>query len=121
MVDWTIVPAGTSGGVTLQGSLAALAAAVLLALVAWLLRWPASAVAAAIIGGAAGCLLDSWLGATVQSRRHCDTCGKATEMRVHFCGNATRFVGGTQLPTDGGQNPLGEKLLACQPPPGRRR
>jgi len=94
LVDWRIVPPGTSGGVTLQGSFAGLAGAALVALVAWLLRWPASAVAAAIIGGAAGCLLDSWLGATIQSRRRCEVCGKATEMRVHFCGNSTRHVGG---------------------------
>jgi uncharacterized protein (TIGR00297 family) len=106
IVSWELLPAGTSGGVTLQGSLAALAGAAFLALVAWLLRWPASAIAAAIIGGAAGCLLDSWIGATIQSRRHCDACGKATEMRVHFCGNETRLLGGWRWLDNDGVNAL---------------
>src|ERR1051325_3237610 len=60
IVDWSPVPAGTSGGVTVQGTLAAIAGAAFTAGVAWLVRWPVTAVVAAFIGGVGGCLVDSW-------------------------------------------------------------
>jgi len=104
IVDWSVVAPGTSGGITLQGSLGALAGAAFIGLMAWLVRWPNAAVAAAIVGGVAGCLIDSLIGATFQSRRRCDTCQQNTEMRVHTCGRETRVTGGWSWLTNDGVN-----------------
>ncbi|HEX5580524.1 MAG TPA: DUF92 domain-containing protein [Gemmatimonadaceae bacterium] len=67
------VPHGTSGGVSVQGTLASLAGAA---------------------GGVAGATADSLLGATLQARRWCDRCEMATERNVHGCGEDTRLAGG---------------------------
>jgi len=87
------VSAGTSGGITLLGSLAGVAGALFVAAGTALTQWPVTFTAVAL-GGIAGALSDSLLGATLQSRRWCDTCGKPTERLVHDCGNRTRRVGG---------------------------
>jgi uncharacterized membrane protein len=87
------VPPGTSGGVTLVGTLAAAGGATFVAAAASLANWPVP-LAAAAVGGMAGALTDSFLGATVQSRRWCDVCGKSTERLVHDCGTPTRHTGG---------------------------
>jgi uncharacterized membrane protein len=72
------------------------AGAVLVALAA---RWLGltDALAAIAIAGCAGALADSLLGATLQERRWCDVCGRATERQVHDCGAATRRTGGIAL------------------------
>ncbi len=87
------VPAGTSGGITLTGSLAGVAGSLFVALGTALAQWPVTFTAVAL-GGIAGALSDSLLGATLQSRRWCDACEKATERLVHDCGNRTRRIGG---------------------------
>ena len=88
------VVAGTSGGITLQGSLAALAGAAFIAALAIALRWPMRAAAAAFVGGVLGCVVDSLLGASVQVRRWCPACASATEQDVHRCGTPTHVTGG---------------------------
>ena len=96
------VEPGVSGGVTLVGWLAAMAAAAMLALVVRLLGWPIAAAFSALGGGIAGCALDSMLGAALQARRRCPKCDQATEQRVHRCGTPTTYVGGfAQLTNDG--------------------
>jgi len=87
------VPAGTSGGVTIIGSAAGVAGAFFIGLVATLANWPV-AFAAVALGGVAGALADSLLGGTLQARRWCDVCAKATERVVHSCGTTTRPAGG---------------------------
>jgi uncharacterized protein (TIGR00297 family) len=87
------VPAGTSGGITLVGTLAGIAGALFVAAGAALARWPVTFTAVAL-GGIAGALSDSLLGATLQSRRWCDVCEKSTERVIHDCGNRTRRIGG---------------------------
>lgn len=88
------VTAGTSGGVTWLGIAASLGGAALIALVTFLMGWPGRAACACLIGGVGGSLVDSLLGATVQSRRRCPQCRYETEKEAHSCGTTTEFVGG---------------------------
>lgn len=87
------VPAGTSGGVTLVGTLAGAGGALLIGAAATLVHWPVP-LAAVALGGMAGALADSFLGAALQARRWCDVCAKPTERLVHSCGTPTRHAGG---------------------------
>lgn len=89
------VPPGTSGAVSLPGSLAGIAGALFIAAGATFARWPV-AFAAVAVGGITGSLADSLLGATVQARRWCDVCALATERLHHTCGAPTRFAGGVR-------------------------
>ncbi len=96
------VEVGASGGITWLGTGASLAGAMLIGLLAGLGalvldRGRADAVGlllAATVGGLAGSLIDSLLGATVQSIYWCDACGKETERRVHRCGTETHLLRG---------------------------
>jgi len=87
------VPAGTSGGVSLIGTTASLGGALFIASGAAIAGWPVPFTAVAL-GGLAGAMADSLLGATLQTRLWCDVCAKPTERPVHTCGNRTRRTGG---------------------------
>ncbi|MEO9263145.1 MAG: DUF92 domain-containing protein, partial [Candidatus Baltobacteraceae bacterium] len=81
------VERGLSGGVTLQGSLAEIAGAACVALVA-----ASTHIAPALpvfLGGAAGALVDSILGAGAQALRFCPACDRACETNPHACGTPT--------------------------------
>jgi uncharacterized protein (TIGR00297 family) len=93
MISATRVPPGTSGGVTLLGTVAAAGGALFIGAGATLANWPVP-FAAVALGGMAGALADSLLGATLQARRWCEVCAKSTERLVHSCGTPTRHVGG---------------------------
>lgn len=89
------VPPGTSGGVSLVGTAAAVAGALFIAAGATLANWPVPFTAIAL-GGIAGALADSLLGGTLQARRWCELCARATERRMHNCGTATRHAAGLE-------------------------
>jgi uncharacterized protein (TIGR00297 family) len=101
-----VVPIGTSGGISLLGTGAALAGAGLIGGVAWLLAqfpglWLTPAyssspaiILVAMISGLASALFDSLLGATVQQIYYCDHCQKDTERTLHSCGTTTRPLRG---------------------------
>lgn len=87
------LPSGTSGAASAVGSLAMIAGALFIAFVAKGIGLP-DAVAIVSIAGVAGAIADSLLGATLQERRWCSTCEKASERRVHVCGTPTVLAGG---------------------------
>jgi uncharacterized membrane protein len=114
ITTWQAVEVGTSGGVSLSGTLAAVAGALLIGVMAAVLQlnyclslWntlvpdfhpfvgpcysQSSIIAVAAIGGLAGSLFDSLLGATVQAIYFCPTCHKETERRLHTCGTPTQL------------------------------
>ena len=93
IVTFKPLPAGTSGGVTVPGTLASIAGAAFIAGVSYFIG-VGGASTGVFVGGALGSLADSLIGATVQERRWCDGCSEATERRTHYCGRATRVVGG---------------------------
>ena len=91
---WRRVSVGTSGGVSAIGTIAAVGGAGFMALVMLGLGWTSLVAWRVAIGGIAGALVDSLLGATLQARRWCDTCQEETERPVHGCGAMTRRVAG---------------------------
>ena len=93
ILTWRPVPPGTSGGVNLLGMLAMVAGATFVAAGGRALAIDAPVIAV-IVGGFAGAIADSVVGATLQDRRWCDTCQTSTERAVHGCGTATRHAGG---------------------------
>jgi uncharacterized protein (TIGR00297 family) len=114
------LPTGMSGGITKRGTLAELAGALWIGIVAppaiivayvfgsfdfgWSLAYDnalqvlalviAIFGAAIFIGGVAGATVDSLLGATLQELRRCDVCDRTCETNPHTCGNPTRRVRG---------------------------
>lgn len=87
------VPAGTSGGVSLPGSVGAVAGALFIGTEAVFAAWPVS-LAAVALGGVLAAFADSLIGATLQAKRFCPHCGKQTERAVHDCRTTTTFAGG---------------------------
>jgi uncharacterized protein (TIGR00297 family) len=96
-------PPGTSGAMSAAGTAAMVAGALFVALTA---RWLGltDAFGAVAIAGCVGALADSLLGATLQERRWCDACERATERRVHDCGATTRLTGGLAMVDNDGVN-----------------
>jgi uncharacterized protein (TIGR00297 family) len=97
------VARGTSGGVTLRGSLGSLAGATTIASLSGLLvglngtwaaaRWIGPGV---LVAGLAGGIVDSLLGELAQERRHCPVCQVRTEAPIHHCGHSTDYAGGIE-------------------------
>lgn len=79
--------AGLSGGVTLAGTLAEIAGACVVGLVAWALWGGAWWTIAA--GGLAGAIADSILGGSLQELRYCAQCKRDCETDPHVCGAKT--------------------------------
>lgn len=92
------VAPGTSGGITLLGSVAAALGAVALGMFFWLLHGCQKSLASlpliALLSGLGGSIADSILGATVQAMYYCPVCGKETERHLHSCGTKTKPLRG---------------------------
>ncbi|MGB8009104.1 MAG: DUF92 domain-containing protein, partial [Terriglobales bacterium] len=73
ITTWATVPAGTDGGITIPGSIAGLAAGLIITLVATASELvPPARLWIPVTTGFAGMLFDSLLGATLQRRRWID-------------------------------------------------
>ena len=98
ITSWKPVERGTSGGISLYGTLAAGGGAALIAILAGLVRSSGNfwmMVGIASLGGLLGAMFDSFLGATVQAIYHCPQCDKETEKHpLHTCGTQTVQVRG---------------------------
>ena len=98
ITSWKPVERGTSGGISVYGTLAAAGGALLIAILAGLARvsgtfWMVTAIVS--LGGLLGALFDSFLGATVQAIYHCPHCDKETEKHpLHTCGTKTVQIRG---------------------------
>ncbi|MBV9439432.1 MAG: DUF92 domain-containing protein [Candidatus Eremiobacteraeota bacterium] len=120
------VAPGLSGGITAAGTLAEIAGAAWLAVVALpcigaaiffqVARSAAPSVMTAgllelavlPLAGVAGATVDSLLGAALQELRHCDACGRDCESDPHACGAPARLVRGVRGVTNDVVN-----LAAC--------
>lgn len=102
------VPRGTSGGVSLIGTLGGLAGSgVVATAVSLAVGSPAPAVLAI---GTLGMVADSVLGATVQGRFECPACGVNSERTRHHCGETTVHRGGWRWLGNDGVNLLATAL-----------
>jgi uncharacterized protein (TIGR00297 family)/Raf kinase inhibitor-like YbhB/YbcL family protein len=100
-----VVERGTSGAISLVGTLAAAAGAGLIAVLAAFFRpdmpsspFPPGSIMVILVvtaAGLAGSLVDSLLGATVQAQFFCPDCRKETEKHpFHACGSPTTLLRG---------------------------
>lgn len=93
---------GLSGGITLQGTLAEVAGALFVGVIASLVHVaPWWSVAAA---GIAGAFADSILGASAQELRYCPSCDRRCETDPHICGTPTRVARGASWMTNDAVN-----------------
>lgn len=88
-----VVAVGSSGGISALGTMVSLVGGAVIGGSAGILDAQLPLLPALLlggIGGLAGSLFDSLLGATVQQIYYCDVCQKDTERKIHKCGHATR-------------------------------
>ncbi|MCP8307592.1 MAG: DUF92 domain-containing protein [archaeon] len=91
------VPIGTSGGVTLIGTMASFFASFVIGITAMILKIidasPIKILIIVTLGGIIGSIIDSILGATIQRTGLCENCKKITESLKH-CGKPIKKLKG---------------------------
>lgn len=94
ILTWAPLEPGMSGGVSMLGLAATAGGAVMIAALAAGMRWPLLVVVPAAVGGIAGAMADSVLGATLQQRRRSVRTGRMTERLTEADGTPTVAAGG---------------------------
>lgn len=107
------VPPGTSGGVTLAGTVGGAVGALLVAGVGAAAAGTLALLPAAGLVGFGGMVLDSVLGAAAQGRYRCPRCAEPSEWRRHRCGAATVREGGLPWLDNDGVNLAAAAAAAC--------
>ncbi|MCZ0754620.1 DUF92 domain-containing protein [Anoxybacillus sp. J5B_2022] len=92
ITTWKKVDPGTSGAVTMAGTLASYFGALLIAVVGFLL-WHDVPIVTVSLFGLFGSLIDTYFGAVWQAAYRCTVCGMETEKRKH-CGRQTVRIKG---------------------------
>lgn len=88
------VEPGTSGGVSLKGTIGGVIGSVFIFLSATLwVKWNLFKLAGIILAGFVGSFVDSLLGATLQAQYKCNVCSKVTEKKFH-CDGITDLIRG---------------------------
>jgi uncharacterized protein (TIGR00297 family) len=77
------VEPGTSGGISEYGTFGGAFGAAVVALSGYPWYTELRTTLIVVVGGVAGSLVDSLLGATVQAQFRCEVCGRITERKVH--------------------------------------
>lgn len=91
------VDPGTSGAISLLGTLAAVAGSALISIASYIL-WSEITIELVLFlaaMGVVGCFIDTFLGATVQSAYRCKVCSKQVERKEH-CQQSTQLVKGNK-------------------------
>lgn len=91
------VEVGSSGGVSMLGTLVSIFGGLVIGLAAGFLDpliEPAVGIVIGAVSGLIGSLVDSLLGATIQQVYYCDACQKETERKIHTCGSETQSLRG---------------------------
>ncbi|MEA3320596.1 MAG: DUF92 domain-containing protein [Bacillota bacterium] len=95
IIQMNTVEPGTSGAISLLGTLASIAGSSLISVVSYFL-WSEINFSITLLltaMGVMGCFIDTFLGATVQSAYRCKVCGKLVEKTEH-CHQPTQLVKG---------------------------
>ncbi|MGB7212219.1 MAG: DUF92 domain-containing protein [Gemmatimonadales bacterium] len=106
IISGETIPAGTSGGITVRGTLGALLGALVVAAAAAMVVRSTRLFVVGTIVGWVGMVFDSGLGGMVQGRFHCPACDTATERALHRCGTRTHPTGGWRWLTNDGVNAI---------------
>jgi uncharacterized protein (TIGR00297 family) len=101
ILNFKQVKPGTSGGVTVLGFMGALFGSFVIVFFGSLVttRYDSFShilpfIAMIIIAGLLGSVVDSIIGATIQSQYQCPNCGKITEKKIHCQNHATKLISG---------------------------
>jgi uncharacterized protein (TIGR00297 family) len=110
------VEPGTSGGITLEGTLAALGGAITIGIIAGIGAGELMLASIVIVGGFLGAMVDSLLGASVQAIYYCPVCQKQTERHpYHSCDTATQYDRGWRWLSNDGVNFIASLVGALLP------
>ena len=104
ILNFKQVKPGTSGGVTLLGFMGALFGSFVIVYFGSLVtkRYDSLSrtvpfIMLIVVAGLIGSIVDSIIGATVQSQYQCPVCGKITEKKIHCQNRATTLISGFRL------------------------